>query len=126
MNPPIKLSHLTPPAARGQGRRSTCSRLALGTCAVSGDLDSTVALCELELSTNTASRDRRDAINGNYFNSVAVTVDCAMFDFQLIAERLIKRGIAIKTKIKKDKQVKREREIVDCCRLINTLSSNSL
>lgn len=74
-----------------------------------GDFDSTVASCELELSTNTASRDRRDAINGNYFNSVAVTVECAMFDFQLIAERLIKRGIAIKTKIK-DKQVKRERE----------------
>lgn len=109
MSPPIKLSQSTPPIARGQGRHSTCSRLDLGTCAVSGDLDSTVASCELELSTNTASRDRRDAINGNYFNSVAVTVECAMFDFQLIAERLIKRGIAIKTKIK-DKQVKRERE----------------
>lgn len=73
-----------------------------------GDLDSTataVAACELELSTNTASHDRQDAINGNYFNSVAVTVERTMFDFQLIAERLIKREKAIKVEIK-DKQVK--------------------
>lgn len=104
MNPRIKLS-----AARAWSRQSLhllTPRSSGILCTFGwggGYLDSIATSCELELSTNIAShdRDRRDAINGNYFNSVAVTVECAMFDFQLIAERLIKREIAIKLKNKR-------------------------